>query len=76
MANMKTITLMVTGEQKIHCAGCENTIQRALNRMPGVRSVQASHRTQRIELNLDGEQTALEQIKGKFDLMGYAVKEE
>ncbi len=76
MANGQTISLKVTGDQTIHCASCENAIQRAVSMLPGVRSVKANHRTQRIEVNLDSDQTSAEQLRAKLDWMGYAVAEQ
>ncbi len=76
MANWKTITLRVKGAQKIHCASCENSIQRALAMLPGVKSVKADHRAQWVDVNIDSELTGLDQLKGKLDWMGYSVAEE
>lgn len=76
MAISKKINLKVQGEQTIHCGGCENRIQRALGRLPGVQSVKANHLTQQIQLDLDTEQTRLEQIKATLDAMGYNALEE
>lgn len=72
---VKTILLEVTGEQTIHCNGCENTIRRALVQLPGVRRVEPSHKTQRIELTLDVEQTPLETAREKLDRMGWQMRE-
>jgi copper chaperone CopZ len=76
MANWKTINLRVNGEQKIHCASCENSIQRALTMLPGVKSVKADHHAQQIDVSLDSEQINLDQLKQKLDFMGYVVVEE
>ena len=76
MANWKTLALKVTGKQKIHCASCEKAIQRALTLLPGIKSVKADHRAQRIDVNLDAEQTTLDQLKTRLDIMGYTVAEE
>lgn len=47
----------VIGDQTIHCSGCERTIQMSLSRLTGVRQVEADHRTQLIDVELDPEQT-------------------
>ncbi len=75
MADWKTVTLKVTGEQTIHCASCENAIQRAVNQLPGIKSVKADQRTQQIQVNVNREQTTVEQLKNKLNWMGYAVQE-
>ena len=51
------LTLEVVGDNIIHCAGCENTIQFSLSRLPGVRTVDADRKTQLIEIDLDPDQT-------------------
>jgi copper chaperone len=51
MAN--TVTFAVTGEQKIHCAGCEERITNPLRGLPGIQDVQASHDTQRVAVTFD-----------------------
>lgn len=42
----RTVEFTVTGAQRIHCAGCEERIRRALRRLPGIQEVQASADTQ------------------------------
>jgi copper chaperone CopZ len=71
---IKKIVLEVIGEQTIHCSGCENTIRRGLTQMPGVRQVEPSHKTQRIELTLDTDQVALEAVCEKLDRMGWQTR--
>ncbi len=56
MAN-SNLKLEVVGDNSIHCAGCENTIQFSLSRLPGVRTVDADRNTQLIEIDLDFDQT-------------------
>ncbi len=45
MATTTTLDFTVIGAQTIHCAGCEQRIGNALRRLPGIREVEASHRT-------------------------------
>jgi copper chaperone len=69
----RTTTFTVTGEQKIHCEGCEQRIDRALKRLPGVRDVEASAESQRVIVEMDPEQVGPEQVRERLDLLGYEV---
>ena len=44
------VTLSVAG---MTCGTCEDSIQRALGRLPGVRSVQADHRAGSVRVEFD-----------------------
>lgn len=69
----RTTTFTVTGEQKIHCEGCEQRIDRALRRLPGVGSVEASAESQRVVVEMDPELVGPEQVRERLDLLGYEV---
>ncbi len=68
-------TLKVTGEQTMHCGGCENTVKFALKQVSGVQTVEASHKTQLIKLTFDPQSTDLERIQQELDWIGYQVAE-
>ncbi len=68
-----TAEFVVTGEQKIHCEGCEQRIDRALRRLSGVRSVEASAQSQRVVVEMDPELVGPEQVRERLDLLGYEV---
>lgn len=68
-----TLNYTVTGDQEIHCEGCEQRINRALERLDGVETVKASTQTQRIAVETDPAQTDPEQLRERFDLLGYDV---
>ncbi len=70
-----TIDFTVTGEQKIHCEGCEQRIHRALRRLPGIQDVEASAETQRVAVTLDPDRVGPEQVRDRLDLLGYQVTE-
>jgi len=72
---VETITLKVVGQQKMHCGGCENTVQFTLKQVPGVQQVEASHKTQLIKLIFDRQNAGLEQIQQELDLIGYQATE-
>lgn len=71
----ETTTLKVTGEQTMHCGGCERTVKFALKQLPGVRQVEASHKTQLINLTFDAEALDLERVRQELDWIGYQVAE-
>lgn len=72
MADM--IEYTVVGEDKLHCEGCEQRVGRALKRLDGVREVEASYRSQRIEVEYDPGQVGDEEIRERLDLLGYKVQ--
>jgi copper chaperone len=68
-----TMKYTVTGDQEIHCDGCEQRISRALERLDGVKTVEASAQTQRVVVETDSTQTNPDQLRERFDLLGYEV---
>lgn len=71
-----TIDFIVTGAQKIHCEGCEQRIDIALHRLPGIQDVQPSARTRQVVVTLDPAQVSLEQVQAKLEQLGYQVTAE
>ncbi len=63
---MNTTDFTVVGEEKMHCEGCEQRVGRVLKRLPGVREVQANHRSQHVGVEYDlgqvGEESFLSQV--------------
>lgn len=72
---IQTKTLKVTGEQTMHCGGCERTVKFALKQLPGIRQVETSHKTQLINLTLDTETLDLRRVRQELDWIGYEVAE-
>jgi copper chaperone len=66
-----TVEFRVTGEQKIHCEGCEQRIDRALRRLSGVKEVRASAGDQRVEVTLDPERVERKQVRECLQMLGY-----
>ena len=66
-----TQTLHVTG---MTCGGCENAVKRAVGKLPGVASVDASHAAQKVTVDFDESQTNLDAIKAKITTLGYQVQ--
>lgn len=69
-----TAKYTVVGEEKLHCEGCEQRVGRALERLEGVRSVQASHGTQQVEVEYDPGRVDEGQLRDRLDLLGYEVE--
>ena len=69
----ETIDFNVTGETRIHCAGCEQRISRALRRIPGIQTVQTSISHQRIVVTFEPTQVDPELIQVKLGEIGYEV---
>ncbi len=69
----RTVNFTVTGEEKIHCAGCEQRIANALRRLSGIQDVQASAQSQRVVVKLDPAQISPEQVRTKLKHLGYQV---
>jgi len=67
------VELTVTGEQKIHCAGCEQRIASALRRLSGVQDVRASAGTQRVVVAIDAGQIAPGALRARLAELGYDV---
>jgi copper chaperone len=67
---MSEITLSVPD---ISCAHCERTILGALQREPGVKSVQVSIPAKTVRLDYDEGRLSLEQVKEILDEEGYPV---
>jgi copper chaperone CopZ len=68
-------TFQVTGQNKMNCGGCESSVKFALSNLPGVQAVEASHKTQRIELTCEPDVADLTQIRQELDWLGYQVAE-
>jgi len=70
----QTVNFTVTGEQKIHCAGCEERITNALRRLPGIEDIQASHLNQRVVVAFDPARVSPDKVKAKLLQLGYEVQ--
>lgn len=73
---MQTIEFQVTGEQKMHCVGCETRIAYALRRLPGVHDVHASAKTQHVRVSFGGSGAiGVEAIEDKLRALGYEAQQ-
>jgi copper chaperone CopZ len=53
------------------CGGCEQAIQQALGRLPGVRQVRASHTARRAEVTYEPGRVSPDQIVNAINKLGY-----
>lgn len=67
------VNYIVPGEEKLHCASCEQRVDRALRRVPGVLGVHASHRTQHIRVTTDPIQIDAAQVSEALRQVGFEV---
>jgi copper chaperone CopZ len=67
----QTLEFVVTGEERMHCAGCEQRVSNALQRLPGVQEVRASAATQHVLVTIDPSQVGAEQVQTKLEQLGY-----
>jgi copper chaperone CopZ len=70
----QTVELVVTGEEKMHCAGCEQRVSNALRRLPGVQEVRASAATQHVLVTIDPSQVGADQVQARLEQLGYQAK--
>ena len=66
---------VVIGEETIHCARCETRVGNALRRVPGVKTVEASHHTQEVRVQFDPAETSAKTIRSRLEGLGYEVRE-
>jgi copper chaperone CopZ len=67
---MDSMTLRVSG---MTCGGCENAVGRAVNRLPGVAEVAASHVEGQVTVTFDAAVVTADQIRAKIAALGYTV---
>lgn len=72
---MQTIEFVLTGEQRMHCSGCETRVAYTLRQLPGVREVRASAKTQHILVLLESAGAlGAEQIAERLEQLGYQAE--
>lgn len=70
----KSISLDVIGEQRLHCEGCEQRIERLLKALQGVAQVRAQARNQSIDLLFDTAVLDANAITSCLGDAGYATR--
>jgi copper ion binding protein len=71
---LKAITFEVTGEQKLHCASCEQRVERLLKAMQGVTQARARVQDQRIDVLFDEAVLQHIAIAKRLNDAGYETK--
>ncbi len=71
---VKSITLEITGDQRLACAGCEQRVERLLKTLPGVRQVRAKAPAQTIEVLFDSAVLDPDAIAQRIGKAGYQTK--
>jgi copper chaperone CopZ len=66
----ETIQLAVTG---MTCGGCERAVTRALQQLPGVQAVEASHQDERVRVTYDAAQVDEAALRARIEAAGYQV---
>jgi copper chaperone len=70
----QTAEFTVTGENPIHCEGCERRIATALKRLRGVTRVDASSQTQQVRVVFDPAHVSEEQLRTRLEQAGFVVR--
>jgi copper chaperone len=64
------IVLQVTG---MTCGGCETAVRRAVGRVPGVVSVEASHREERVTVTFGDDRPDRGAVVAAIERIGFTV---
>ncbi len=70
-AKVKTVELSVSG---MTCGGCENTVTKAVKKLDGIASVEASHQEANTIVSFDTSLVSVEQIRNAIDESGFEVE--
>ena len=60
----------------MHCAGCTDAVEKALNRMDEVKSANVQLTTESAEIEVDGENFPFEKVREVIENAGYEVVEQ
>ena len=70
---MKQTTLNITGSRRMHCHGCERSVEFLLSDLGGVEQVDADHDTQHIHISFDPAQVAPSDMRAALRDLGYEI---
>lgn len=70
-APLTTVRMEVSG---MTCGGCEQAIRTAVEKLPGVESVEASHADGEAIVKLTGGAERTEELKSTIESLGYTVE--
>lgn len=71
--SIRALRYAITGEEKMHCEGCENRVRNALQRLDGVLGVITCIEEQRITVSIDTERVRADQVDARLRQIGYKV---
>lgn len=70
----KSVTFEVVGDQRLHCEGCEQRVERLLKAVPGVGRVRAQAIKQRIDVLFDTTLLDAAAIAERIGKAGYETR--
>ncbi|KAB8007722.1 heavy-metal-associated domain-containing protein [Pseudomonas sp. Fig-3] len=70
---LENMRYTVTGEEKMHCEGCESRVKNALQRLEGVQQVVANAEGQAIRVSIDSSKISPKQVEARLAQIGYEV---
>lgn len=70
----KSLTLEVVGNDRLHCEGCEERVEQALKKVPGVNQVRAKSSNQRVKVLFDSSLLDADAITAHVARVGYQTK--
>ncbi len=71
---LKSITLQVVGDDRLHCEGCEERVEQALKKVPGVSQIRARSSNQRIQILFDPSVLDANAIAARVATVGYQTR--
>ena len=71
---LQTTTFEVIGDERLHCEGCEQRVERLLKALQGVRQVRAHAHNQQIEVLFDTAVLEATAIAKRLGEAGYETR--
>ena len=71
---LKSITLQVVVDDRLHCEGCEERVEQALKKVPGVSQIRARSSNQRIQILFDPSVLDANAIAARVATVGYQTR--
>ena len=71
---LKSITLEVVGDDRLNCEGCEERVEQALKKVPGVSQVRAKSSNQRVQVMFDSKVMDANGIAARIATVGYQTR--
>jgi copper chaperone len=71
---LKSLSLKVTGDQRLNCVSCEQRVVRVLNTLTGIQQVSADAKSQRIDVMFNSAELEQSAIVDRLGLLGYTTE--